>query len=210
MANIQLQPVGGVPGARVSGNPNALAERLGETPVSEWLPQYSAMAWSGKVFTAYATAQATSLVGTAMVGLQLWNGTSTTGGVNAILLYAGGAVIATSATQTGVLFASGTGQVSAPTGQTAATRSANNFIGGAAPSCLALNAGTYVNAPTSFMTLLHNTAAIAATGEDQGYFQELRGMIVVPPQTYVCFAALGAAGAASSNQHHLVWAELPI
>jgi hypothetical protein len=210
MSNFQLQPIGGIPAARVSGNPNALAERLGETPVSAWLAEYAAMAWSGKIFTAYAAAQATTVVGTAMVGLQLWNGSPVAGGVNAILLYAGGAIIAASSTQTGVLLASGVGQTSAPTGQTAATRSASNFIGGAAPQCLALNAGTFASAPTAFMTLLHNTAGLATTGEDPGYFQELKGMIVVPPQTYVCFAALGATGAASSNQHHLVWAELPV
>lgn len=210
MSNFQLQPIGGVPGTRVTGSPNALAERLGETPVSEWLPRYAALAWSGKLFTAYASAQATSLVGTGMVGLQLWNGSSVSGGVNAILLLAGGIITVTSATQTGVVLATGTGQVSAPTGQTAATRSANNLIGGAAPACLALNAGTFVNAPTAAMNLLHNTAAIAATGVDQGYNLDLSGMIVIPPQSYACFAAIGAAGAASSNFHHLVWAELPI
>lgn len=210
MSNFQLQPIGSIPNARVSGNPNALAERLGETPVSEWLPRYAALAWSGRLFSAYAAAQATSLVGTGMVGLQLWNGSPVASGVNAILLLAGGLISVTSATQTGVVLATGTGQVAAPTGQTAATRSSNNLIGGAAPACLATNAGTFTAAPTAVLNLLHNTAAIAATGTDQGYNLDLSGMIVIPPQCYVAFAAIGAAGAASSNFHHLVWAELPV
>src|ERR1700745_549165 len=123
MSVIQGQSQNGVPSARVSGgSPNVIIERLGELPVSAWLPAYAALAWSGKIFHAYAAAQATSLVGTAMVGLQLWNGSPTTGGGNAILLYAGGAILAGSAaTQTGVVLAFGTGQVNAPTSQTAIT-----------------------------------------------------------------------------------------
>lgn len=207
---VQGQVTASIPNARASGNPNALQLQLGEFAVSELLPRYAALAWSGKLFTAYAAAQATSLVGTAMVGLQLWNGSAVSGGVNAVLILAGGFVAVTSATQTGVVLATGVGQTAAPTGQTAATRSSNNLLGGPAPNCLALNAGTFTAAPTAVLNLLHNTAAIASTGEDQGYNQYLDGMLIIPPQTYVCLAATGAAGAASSNFHHLVWAELPL
>jgi hypothetical protein len=212
MALLQGQIQNAVPQVRGTGPQNFFQLPLTELAVSEVMPRYAALAWSGDLFTAYAAAQATSLVGTAMVGLQLWNGSpvSGTGAVNLVLLKVGGAVIATSATQTGVVLASGTGQVSAPTGQTAATRVGNNLIGGRAPAALALNAGTFTNAPTAFMTLLHNTAAIATTGEDTGYQLDLEGSIIVPPQCYVCFAAIGAAGAASSNQHHIMWAELPV
>jgi hypothetical protein len=184
--------------------------KLGDVVVQELHGRYYEQAYRKNLFTAYATAVATSLVGTAMVGLQVWNGSPLTNGVNLVILKVGGAIIASSATQTGVLLTTGTGQVSAPTSQTAITRSANNFIGGSAPQALATNAGTFTNAPTAFMTLLHNTAAIATTGEDPGYQFDLEGSIIIPPQTYIAFAALGAAGAAASNQHHIMWEEVPV
>ena len=212
MSTVQGQVVASVPTVRASGNPNLLQMQLGELGVTELLPRYTALAWSGKVFTAYSTARATTVVGTAMVGLQLYNGSPITGSgsVNLVLLNVGGTITVTSATQTGVLLASGTGQVSAPTSQTAIDRSANNLIGGPSPAALATAAGTFTNAPTSFMILEHNTAAIAVTGEDNGYFWDLSGSIVVPTQSYVAFAALGATGAASSNHHHIMWAEIPV
>jgi hypothetical protein len=141
--------------------------------VSEIMPRYAALAWSGLLFTARAALQSTSLVTTAMVGLQLTNNTSNR---NALIMAVGGNVVATSATQTGVVLAAGTGQTAAPGSQTAASRVGNNFIGGAANSCLATNAAS----------------------------------IVVPPGCYVAFAAVGAAGAASSNNHWIMWAELPV
>src|SRR5437016_7861202 len=77
MSNFQLQPVGGVPNARVSGNPNALAERLGEMPFSEWLPRYSALTWSGYT---YSLSVSTAAAITAYIGgaagqpqIAVWN-----------------------------------------------------------------------------------------------------------------------------------------
>ena|SRR5712664_4169821 len=199
----------GQTGKQVGQNITAGLGEFSEVLVSELQARYYEQAYRGRIFTAYAAAQATSLVGTAMVGLQLYNGSSGSNAVNLVLLKVGGFILVSSATQTGVVLASGIGQLSAPSAQTAATRSANNFIGGAGPSALATAAGTFTNAPTAFLNLMHNTAAIATTGEDTGYFADLEGSIIVPPQTYVAFAALGAAGAALSNQHHIMWMEVP-
>ena len=58
MSNIQGQPATSVPSARVSGNPNFLVERLGEGPVSQWLPRYTALAWSGYAYSVSLTAAA--------------------------------------------------------------------------------------------------------------------------------------------------------
>jgi hypothetical protein len=203
----QGQVQNSVVATRQTGQPNATQLWLGELAVSEIMPRYTALAYSGQLFTARAAVQATSVAGTAMVGLQLTNNTANK---NAVIMMVGGNVVVTSATQTGVALAAGTGQAAAPTAQTAASRSGNNFIGGAAPACLATNAATFVNAPVAFMDLLHNTAAIATTGEDQGYVLDIGGAIVVPPGTYAAFAALGAAGAAASNNHWIMWAELPL
>lgn len=184
--------------------------RQGDAIMSELHARYYETTYRKNMFTAYAAAQAISVVGTAMVGLQVWNGSPLNNGVNMVLGKVGGLVAVTSASLTGIVLATGTGQVSAPTGQTAATRSANNFVGGVAPQALALAAGTFTNAPTALMALMHNTAAIAVTGEDPGFNIDLEGSIIIPPQAYVCLAALGAAGAAASTFLHLMWEEVPV
>ena len=146
-----------------------------------------------------------------MVGLQLWNGSGVGTGVNLVLLKTGGMITVTSATTTGIILATGVGQVIAPTGQTAVDSTKNNFIGaGTGAGSLATAAGTFTNAPTGMLTLMHNTAAIAATGEDMGYFVDLEGSIVVPPQNYVAIAALGATVAAAGWTGFLTWEEVPI
>lgn len=203
---IQGEVVGRVPNARSAGNPNLYLAPLGELGVSEIMPRYAALALSGMLFSARAALQATSLVGTGMVGLQLWNRNPD---VNLIVMKAAGNIVATSATQTGVALAFGTNQTAAPTGQTAASSVVNNLLGGSAPTALALNAGTFATAPVAQWDLLHNTAAIATVGEDPGYQMDFEGSIVIPPYTYVAFCALGAAGAASSNNHDLMWFEMP-
>lgn len=203
----QGQVVGSVPASRQTGSPNAMQLGLGELGVSEIMPQYASLAAAGFLFTARAALQATSLAAAASVGLQLWNRSTTK---NLILLMVGGNVVATSATQTGVALAFGTQGTAAPTAQTPISSVINNLIGGAAPTALALNAGTFVGAPVNQIDLLHNTAAIASTGEDPGYQIDLRGMYVLPPGAFAAFTALGAAGAALSNNHWIVWAETPI
>ena len=209
---VQGQNIASAPTARASGNPNLLQLQLGEAAVSQLLPRYATLAWSGKVFSAYSAAQATSLAGTAMVGLQLYNGSpvSGAGAVNLVLLKAAGNIIVTTAALTGIVLVTGVGQTSAPTGQTAATRSSNNLIGGAGPTALALNAGTFTNAPTAIWPLLHNTAAISATGEDPGWLIDFEGSIIIPPQTYAAVAAVGAASSAGGVNAGFMWAELPI
>lgn len=203
----QGQVVSAVPGSRQTGSPNAMQLPLGELGISEVMPQYASLAAAGFLFSARAALQATSLAGTALVGLQLWNRSTTK---NLILLMVGGNVVATSATQTGIALAFGTQGTAAPTAQTAASSVINNLIGGAAPTALALNAGTFAVAPVNQADLLHNTAAIASTGEDAGYQIDLRGAYVLPPGAFAAFTALGAAGAASSNNHWIIWAETPV
>lgn len=205
--------IAGIVGPQVQADGTVSRPRLGraaELVVTELHGRYFEQAVRKNVFTANASLVATSLVGAAMVGLQVWNSSPLSGGVNLAILKVGGMIVATSATQTGVVLAVGTGQVGAPTSQTAVTRVQNNFIGGPGPQATALNAGTYTNAPITFMHLLHNTAAIATVGEDQGYNIDLEGIIIIPPQCYIAVAAAGAAGAASSNIHWIMWEEVPI
>lgn len=204
----QGQVASSVPATRQSGSPNAIQLLLGELGVSEVLPQLAALGYSGQLFAARAALVATSLAGTALVGLQIWNRTTNK---NIVPIFCGGnIVVGSAATQTGVALAFGTQGTAAPTAQTAISSAINTFIGGAAPAALALNAGTFAVAPVNQIDLLHNTAGIAVTGEDPGYFYEFKGAFVLPPGAFLAFTALGGAGQAASNNHWVVWAELPV
>lgn len=180
---------------------------MGEKIVSELQPRYYENTYRRNSYSAYAGGVATSLTGTALVGLILWNGSTS---VNAVLTKSSGFIAVTSATTTGLALAKGTGQPTAPTGLTAITASGNDFIGGMASQCTAYNAGTVLVAPTVAWPLLHNTAAIAVTGEDNGYSVDFEGSIIVPPQTFVAIVALGAAAGAASTFLALKWIEVPI
>src|SRR5215472_5456931 len=158
--------------------------RLGDGIVSELHGRYYEQVVRKNVFTAYCAAQSLSAVGTGMVGLQIWNGSPVVGGINIVLLKCYAMVFATSASLTRIFLATGVGQTAAPSGQTAATRVSNNFIGGTGPQATAVAAGTFTAAPTALFPILHNTAAIASTGQDSFGFFDFEGSIILPPQTY--------------------------
>jgi hypothetical protein len=183
--------------------------KSGEQVVTDLHGRYYEQAYRKNLFTAYAAGVAISAPGTALVGLSLWNGSPVVNGVNCVLLKVGGMIIVTSASLTSVNLATGVGQVASPTGQTAITRVSNNFTGAQGPQATALNAGTFTNAPTALIGFLHNTAAIAVTGEDPGFFLDLEGSIILPPQTY-CTIVGNAAGAAASANLSLMWEEVAV
>jgi hypothetical protein len=186
-------------------------DKQGAMMVSTLAARYYNNAYFGNVFGAYAAGVATSLAGTAMVGLQIWNGSSGSTAVNIVLTRVSGFIAVTSASTTGLVIATGTGQTTAPTSTTAVTRSGSNFIGSAyASKVTAYNAGTFVNAPTALIPVMHNTAAIATTGEDPGYQVDIDGGLIIGPNCYAAMAALGAAGAASSCFHYMQWIEVPV
>lgn len=178
---------------------------LGELGISEVLPRYSSIAQSGMIFTAFAGAVATAVAGGANVGLQLWNRSQT---VNLHLLKCSGDIIVSSATTTGIALAYGY-QATPPTAQQTAVVT-NNFLGGANPAALALTNGTFTTAPVVNWQMMHNTAAIATSGEDAGFQIDLEGSIIVPPNYYVAIVAQGAAVAAGGSNLELMWVEVPI
>ena len=198
------------PAQGTSGSPLDVRSGIqGDIITSELHGRYYEQASRGNLFTCYSAGRAITVVGTALVGLQLWNSSPVGGGVNLVLLKTGGYIAVTSAALTGIIIATGVGQVTAPTAQTAADAVKNNFVGGRTPQGTAIAAGTFVNAPTGIITLMHNTAAIAVTGEDIGYLVDIEGSIVVPPQAYVAICALGATGAAAAWTGYLMWEEVP-
>ena len=185
------------------GVPSGLA---GEMSMSQLLPRYSTLTKLGRVFTARSPLQTLSIAGTAMTGLILWNSSNST---DLHLLKASGDVAVTSAAMTGIAFAYGQFQSSTPTTTTAAQQACDYlaFTGSAAGK--AYTVATMAAAPVAQFDVLHNTAAIGATGEDTGFLIDFEGSIILPPNYWGAFVALGAASAASAVNLSLKWAELP-
>lgn len=182
--------------------------RSGEQVVTELHGRYYEQTYRKNVFTAFAASVATSVAGTGLIGIQIWNGSPIANGVNLALLKIGGQIAVTSAGVLNLQLATGTGQVVAPTSTTTITSVTNNFIGGQGSQATATNAGTFTNAPTARLSLLHNTVAIAVTGEDAGFMLDLEGSIIIPPQCYVCIVANNNAAAAASCYLYIMWEEV--
>lgn len=160
----------------------------------------------GRLFYAYSTPGILSAAGTAMTGLILWNGSAA---VNLILRKVNLRVSVTSASMTGIdLAATAPGaQTTAPTTTTTVTKFGSTFLGVANPVATPYSVATTL-ATVSIASLIHNTAAIATTGEDSAEIN--LGGWVVPPWTCVCLAALGAASAAAAVSSTLYWEEAPV
>jgi hypothetical protein len=162
----------------------------------------------GKMFYANSVARAMSLPATAEIGLIVWNPPDS-GVVLALHKYSA-RVIVTSATLTGIDLAHGY-QTTSPTSVTAADETGATVLGSSLVpgKAKAYAIATVLVAPTVAMGLLHNTAAIAVTGVDavQGDFEGLFGVL---PGGFVCFAAAGAAAAASGANASLTWEEIPL
>jgi hypothetical protein len=207
---LQGQTVVALTKVRETGPQNLMQLWLGEVGVSEVMPRYSAMAKSGWIYTARGALQLLSAAGTAMTGLVVWNSSTPVNGVDLHILKVSGDVAVTSASMTGIAIAVGTGQATTPSSTTAASSYGNNYLGAAAGAGIAYTVATVAAAPTAKFDVMHNTAAIATTGEDTGFLADLEGSIVVPPQGLVCFVALGAASAAAAVNLSMMWAELPV
>ena len=209
MALIQTSPLALPTKAQSGGNTNGVPSGFyNELVVSEFAPRYSNLAKLGKVFVARAALQTLSASGTAMTGLIVWNSSSVNNGVDMHLMKATGDVAVTSASLTGIALAT-SAQVAVPGTTTAASSQTSTYIGTGNGAGIAYNVATVTTAPTARMDVMHNTAAIGTTGEDQGFLIDFEGSIIIPPQTLVCFVALGAASAASAVNLNLMWAELP-
>lgn len=165
-------------------------------------------AFRKQIFSASVTAQAMTVPGTGMVGLQLYN-QSTDKLLS--LIEVGGFIYATSATTTGVSLIAGNQGAVAPTGQTGAAVSRCTYLGASGPVAgLALAAGTFAVTGGVLQYLMHNTAAIATTGEDPGFRVNLNGRVIVPPGYFVAIAAFGATAAATSTNLDITWEEVPL
>lgn len=210
----QLQISTGVPASRVAGIPNALCERLGEGPVSEWLPRYAAMTWSGYTYslTVSAAAAITAYIGAAAGQPQIavWNPAGS--GKNLWPIAANfGNVVAASAAGT-VAWALWYGQTVAITQATLTTPT----------NQLTLNATGSVAKGFTNVALTASTALTNLVPLGSYYWATAAGAVLVTPSLpielpgYVCIPpgammALGgsAALATATWTGSIVWLELP-
>ncbi len=183
------------------------AEKTGALVMQQLHGRYYEQTYRKNLFYAYSAAGILSAVGTAMTGTILYNGATN---VNLVLQKINLQVVATSASLTGIALASGAPglQSLVPTTTTAVTRTGNCFLGGPASVAIAYSVATTL-ATTAFLSLMHNTAAINTVGQDFTQI-DLEGSIIVPPNTVVCLAALGAASAAAAVVSSIIWEEVPV
>lgn len=205
-----------VTSVRSSGSPNVQQLQLGELAVSEVLPRYAALTWSGLVFSvsvgtaAAITGYSGGAAGTPQIAV--WNPAGT--GKNLLVLAANyGNVVAASAAGT-VSWALYYGPTAAITAAASSTYPMSQLT--MQPSGSAAKA--FINAALTSSTALTNvvplgsyywaTAAGAAL-VTQPSPVEIPGYLLVPPGSMV---ALGGSSALTSATWigNLIWAELPI
>jgi hypothetical protein len=208
MSNFQLQPVTAVPASRVSGNPNALAERLGETPVSEWLPRYAALAWSGQVFYgANTAAQALSVASTTFTGLAVGNPTGSGHNLVIIDVTCVQAAVGANAVMTPKLGYAAT--VALTSTNTTGPKGSPTLVGTTGGSTATVgSSATLGAAPTMIRPLMGLQWITAGTGMWNLYTKdEVAGAIIIPPGQMLTLDALTAAVTVVAS---CTWAELPI
>lgn len=228
MALTQLQPITSIPSARVSGIPNALCERLGEAPVSEWLPRFGALAWSGFTFSYglaltsinNATFTSGTLGATCTPILGIWNPTGS--GVNGHVLQAILTATLTALTATGpggFAWYGSTGNNAQPsTGGkginrlTLASGGAIQGVSGVAltglTNNLALICGSALNVGQPYNVSEVATASGFMTQGGGGSIENLDGSIIVPPGGVLALLAQ-TTPVAHSAVSGIIWAQLP-
>lgn len=205
-----------VPTSRQTGSPTSLQLPLGEMAVSEILPRYAALNWSGQIFSAslFTAAAITAFVGagggTPAIGV--WNPVNS--GKNLMPLFANyGNAVAASAAGT-VEWALYFGLTAAITGTASSTFPASNLTlakGSSVASAFINTALTSSTAATGLILLgsyYWATAAGAALVTPPAPY-EFAGQLIIPPGAYM---ALGGSAALTSAtwQANLSWAEIPI
>ena len=213
---IQGQAQNAVPTARQSGNPNALQLQLGELGVSEILPRYAALTWSGQVFSvSVATAAAITAYSGGAAGtpqIAVWNPAGS--GKNLLVL---------SANWNSVVAASAAGTVTwglyyGPTAAITATASSTYPVSQLTLAPSGSVAKAFVNTALTSSTALTNVfplgayywaTAAGATVVSDDIPVELPGYLIIPPGAMV---AMGGSSALTSAtwQGNMLWAELPI
>lgn len=204
------QVVSKLPQARQQGTPALSLDYVGGTLVSELLPRYSMVNKSGLMYSAVGLAVTDFAAAASMSGLILYNPAGS--GVDAHFTKAFGQFIVSSPNETDLLIGVVRNQATPPT-TTTAIAVQNNYIGSNANTAGAVQAfsvATLASAPVALLPVLHNTAAIATTGEDQGFYIDLEGSLILGPGACVCLMSQGGTSASAALNAAFEWVELPI
>jgi hypothetical protein len=213
---IQGQLSNAVPTARQPAGSSILQLPLGEAGVSEILPRYAALTWSGQVFSVSVPAAAAITAYSGGAGgtpqIAVWNPPGS--GHNLAILLANYAnVVAASAAGTVTW-----GLYYGPTANITGTASATYPINQLSLQSTGSVAKAYVNAALTSSTALTNVVplgayywatAAGAVAASQASPVDFAGAILIPPGA---MAALGGSAALTSAtwQGNLIWAELPV
>ena len=179
--------------------------RDGSLGVAEVHGRYYEAAYRKNLFMAAVFGQAVTAVGTSMTGLILINNASQ---VNLALQKIGfqETVTSASATSVGLAWFNTQGAFGATT--LTAVTAVPGFLGAGGPKASPYSAVNSTNGtPVQMFAFLHNTAAIATTGEDIGADLDLEGSILVPPGFGVCLCAVGAS---ATGNGYIQWEEVPV
>jgi hypothetical protein len=196
--------------ARQQGTPALAMDYMGGTLVSELLPRYSMATKSGLTYSAVGLGVTDFAAATSMSGFILYNPAGS--GIDAHFTKAFGQFIVSSPNETDLLIGVVRNQATAPTGTTALTVQ-NNYVGSTANAGGAVQAfsvATLASAPVALLPVLHNAAAIAATGEDPGFYIDLEGSLILGPGACICLMAQGGTSASAALNAAMEWVELPI
>lgn len=211
---IQGQVEQSITALRQAGPANLQLLQLGELGVSEVLPRYGALTWSGLVYSVGQTAAAAlTAVGTTTTGLTLWNPLGS--GKNLMLIDVTGGVTPVTLATVGIQVMLGGGlQTATPTFGSTLTP-VNNLLGGG-PSIAKAGTGSTTIAQnpnpmrcigsweSTVLTTSGGATATATTIKD-----EIAGLVIVPPGQVITLYGIGTVADATVNAV-FTWAELPV
>lgn len=203
MPSVNLQISTGIPRSRVAGIPNQLCERLGENPVTQWLPRLYAMGWSGVIWSgANQAAQAVSVaLATTYTGIGIYNPPGS--GVNLIPLKVKYALSAAPAAPATIGLLGCWAATGAVTAQTTALTRQNGIIGNTSTGQgIVLSAAT-ITTPTWIEQLADGFTAATLPAPGGPWYMD--GHLSVAPGGFLGVGALTAVTGLGS----IFWAELP-
>lgn len=193
---------------RATGTPNTLLAQLGEAAVSEILPRYGAMAWSGQLYYAANTAaQALSVASTTFTGLAVGNPTGS--GKNLVIVDACVSAAAVGAVAVSNPKLGYAATVALTTGNSTGPKGLPALVGTGGSSVATVGAsGTLGAAPAIIKPILGLQWITAGTGMWNLYAKdEIAGAIVIPPGQMLTLDALIAAWSVIAS---FSWMEVPV
>jgi hypothetical protein len=192
---------------RATGNPTLLQAQLGEAAVSEILPRYGALAWSGLMYyTAHSAAQALSVNSATFTGLAVANPTGS--GKNLIIVDAVCAIAAVGANAVMTPKLGYAATVALTQGNAISATGSPVLVGSSGSSVAKTGAsGTLGAAPTTIRPLMGFQWITGGTGMWNLIAKdEIAGAIVIPPGQMLTLDALTAACTVLAS---FSWIEVP-